>query len=133
MPTVVPKLVTNSVVTAPDHPKRYVALLLFGRPTESMAILFRTCLRPSNVLVQLRARYHHRGEAASEKCLSAATFVRPLLSERLLSHSDRHPTERSRDRALESYRKTASDQRMPALCRGLRKVLEWTREIVDAR
>ena len=31
---------------------------------------------PSNALVQLQARYHHRGEAASEKCLSAATFVR---------------------------------------------------------
>jgi hypothetical protein len=29
-----------------------------------------------NALVQLQARYHHRGEAASEKCLSAATFVR---------------------------------------------------------
>jgi hypothetical protein len=28
-----------------------------------------------NALVQLQARYHHRGEAASEKCLSAATFV----------------------------------------------------------
>ncbi len=29
-----------------------------------------------NALVQLQAQYHHRGEAASEKCLSAATFVR---------------------------------------------------------
>jgi len=29
-----------------------------------------------NALVQLQARYHHCGEAASEKCLSAATFVR---------------------------------------------------------
>jgi len=28
-----------------------------------------------NALVQLQARYNHRGEAASEKCLSAATFV----------------------------------------------------------
>src|SRR5712675_1837385 len=29
-----------------------------------------------NALVQLQAHYHHRGEAASETCLSAATFVR---------------------------------------------------------
>src|ERR1700674_3632307 len=29
-----------------------------------------------NALVQQQARYHHCGEAASEKCLSAATFVR---------------------------------------------------------
>jgi hypothetical protein len=28
-----------------------------------------------NALVQLQAHYHHCGEAASEKCLSAATFV----------------------------------------------------------
>jgi hypothetical protein len=32
-----------------------------------------------NALVQLQARYNHCGEAASEKCLSAATFVRLLL------------------------------------------------------
>ena len=32
----------------------------------------------SNALVQLQAHYNHRGEAASEKCLSAATFVRQL-------------------------------------------------------
>jgi hypothetical protein len=32
--------------------------------------------RLSNALVQLQAHYHHCGEAASEKCLSAATFVR---------------------------------------------------------
>jgi hypothetical protein len=31
---------------------------------------------PANALVQLQAQYHHCGEAASEKCLSAATFVR---------------------------------------------------------
>jgi len=30
---------------------------------------------PPNALVQLQAHYHHCGEAASEKCLSAATFV----------------------------------------------------------
>ena len=30
----------------------------------------------SNALVQLQAHYRRRGEAASEKCLSAATFVR---------------------------------------------------------
>jgi hypothetical protein len=29
-----------------------------------------------NALVQLQAQYNHCGEAASEKCLSAATFVR---------------------------------------------------------
>src|SRR3954471_1914449 len=43
--------------------------------------LLRVCLWPvmmPNALVQLQARYHHCGEAASEKCLSAATIVRPL-------------------------------------------------------
>jgi len=33
-------------------------------------------VRISNAQVQLQAHYHHCGEAASEKCLSAATFVR---------------------------------------------------------
>jgi len=33
------------------------------------------CFR-SNARVQLQALYNHRGEVASEKCLSAATFVR---------------------------------------------------------
>jgi hypothetical protein len=32
--------------------------------------------RPPNALVQLQAHYHDCGEAASEKCLSAAMFVR---------------------------------------------------------
>src|SRR5688500_13071947 len=32
--------------------------------------------RLPNALVQLQAQYNHCGEAASEKCLSAATFVR---------------------------------------------------------
>ena len=31
---------------------------------------------PPNAVVQLQAHYHHCGVAASEKCLSAATFVR---------------------------------------------------------
>ncbi len=35
------------------------------------------CVVTPNALVQLQARYHHCGEAASEKCLSAATLVRP--------------------------------------------------------
>jgi hypothetical protein len=35
----------------------------------------------SNALVQLQAHYHHCGEAASEKCLSAATFVRWQVSD----------------------------------------------------
>ncbi len=30
----------------------------------------------SNALVQLQARYNHCGDAASEECLSAATFVK---------------------------------------------------------
>jgi hypothetical protein len=30
----------------------------------------------ANAQVQLQAHYNHCGEAASEKCLSAATFVR---------------------------------------------------------
>ena len=33
---------------------------------------------PSNALVQLQAHYHHRGVVASEKCFSAAKFVRQL-------------------------------------------------------
>ena len=33
-------------------------------------------ISPPNALVQLQAQYHHCGVAASEKCLSAATFVR---------------------------------------------------------
>src|ERR1700724_3808533 len=32
-------------------------------------------LAPHNALVQVQARYYHCGEAASTKCLSAATFV----------------------------------------------------------
>jgi hypothetical protein len=36
----------------------------------------RVIFKRPNALVQLQARYNHRGEAASEKCLSAATFVR---------------------------------------------------------
>src|SRR5665811_1445586 len=38
--------------------------------------LTRLALGLPNALVQLQAQYHHCGEAASEKCLSAATFVR---------------------------------------------------------
>jgi len=34
--------------------------------------------QPANASVQLQALYHHCGEAASEKCLAAATFVRRL-------------------------------------------------------
>jgi hypothetical protein len=41
-----------------------------------------------NALVQLQAHYHHRGVAASEKCLSAATFVRPQVFEALLLFTD---------------------------------------------
>jgi hypothetical protein len=37
-----------------------------------------------NALVQLQAQYHDCGEAASEKCLSAATFVRRRASIRSL-------------------------------------------------
>jgi hypothetical protein len=32
-------------------------------------------LMNANAQVQLQAHYHHCGEAASEKCSSAATFV----------------------------------------------------------
>jgi hypothetical protein len=35
-----------------------------------------TRVSSSNAQVQLQARYNHFGEAASEKCLSAAMFVR---------------------------------------------------------
>jgi hypothetical protein len=39
-------------------------------------ILINTRVWLANALVQLQAQYNHCGEAASEKCLSAATFVR---------------------------------------------------------
>src|SRR5437868_8288573 len=39
----------------------------------------------SNALVQLQAHYLHCGEAASEKCLSAATFVRQRHERRVYS------------------------------------------------
>jgi hypothetical protein len=41
-------------------------------------------LHPPNALVQLQGHYNHRGEAASEKCLSAATFVRRRLGRRCI-------------------------------------------------
>jgi len=50
---------------------------------------------PPNALVQLQAHYRHCGEAASEKCLSAATFVswrgqsKASLCSRLLSPDSR--------------------------------------------
>src|SRR5450759_64956 len=75
-----------------------------------LAILFAEtpCLCPSNALVQLQAHYHHCGEAASEKCLSAATFVRPRgRKPHLGGHGDHSnvrlalPTNaRARDRAI---------------------------------
>src|SRR6059058_4424862 len=47
-------------------------------PSPSVAYSdFLQCMLLANAQVQLQARYHHRGEAASEKCLPAATFVRP--------------------------------------------------------
>ena len=45
--------------------------------TEDLLNVITSCRRLSNASVQLQALYNHRGEAASEKCLSAATFVRP--------------------------------------------------------
>jgi hypothetical protein len=42
-----------------------------------------------NALVQLQAQYNHRGVAASEKCLSAATFVRQASRKTLDNHSSR--------------------------------------------
>ena len=44
-------------VSLPQSPKQQIAL--------------------PNALIQLLAQYDHCGEAASEKCLAAATFVRP--------------------------------------------------------
>jgi hypothetical protein len=43
---------------------------------EPLLLLADRVRRLPNALVQLQARYHRCGEAASEKCLSAATFVR---------------------------------------------------------
>jgi hypothetical protein len=40
--------------------------------------------RQPNAFVQQQAQYHHRGEPASEKCLSAATFVRQRAQCRLV-------------------------------------------------
>src|SRR5206468_9065988 len=46
-------------------------------PSPSVAYSdFLQCMLLANAQVQLQAQYHHRGEAASEKCLPAATFVR---------------------------------------------------------
>src|SRR5438067_5678787 len=45
-------------------------------PRRKMLIRASWYAGPPNALVQLRAHYHHCGEAASEKCSSAATFVR---------------------------------------------------------
>src|SRR6185503_6407866 len=46
------------------------------RRVHRVIVIANFCLTTSNALVQLQAHYHHCGEAASEKCLSAATFVR---------------------------------------------------------
>ena len=47
-------------------------------------------VRTPNALVQLQAHYHHCGEAASEECLSAATFVRRLGDDFGLSEDGPH-------------------------------------------
>ena len=70
-----------------------------GRHRCSMLKFARTLLLP-NALVQLQAHYHHCGEAASEKCLSAATFVRPRRRQ-------------SRDRGLALRKITKSPRRVP--------------------
>jgi len=60
--------------TLQKEPNRRHALRRVGGPTSRDQ-------DPSaepNALVQLEAQYNHCGEAASEKCLSAATFVRQL-------------------------------------------------------
>jgi hypothetical protein len=41
----------------------------------------------SNALLQLQAQYHHCGVAASEKCLSAATFVRRRIATMCRAHT----------------------------------------------
>ena len=53
-------------------------LFAFGEPTRSSRHPMFGVL--PNALVQLQAHYHHCGEAASEKCLAAATFVRQRLT-----------------------------------------------------
>jgi hypothetical protein len=64
----------------------------------------RTSLDPQhlpNALVQLQAQYNHCGEAASEKCLSAATFVRSHGRSTLSCLNSRvHPLQRLLDRQL---------------------------------
>src|SRR5205085_10287546 len=57
-----------------------------------------TCVGlPPQALVQLQALYHHCGEAASEKCLSAATFVR---HRRGRAHTEE--TSRKRERSADN-------------------------------
>src|SRR6267378_2301033 len=71
----------------------------FGAFSVTMAFLkgsssLRLLMWMPNALVQLQARYYHCDEVASEKCLSAATFVRPsvrrpvLLTPWTLTESD---------------------------------------------
>jgi len=55
-----------------------------GQPLADANSLATSRARLPNALVQLQARYNHCGAAASEKCLSAATFVRQLVAKRNL-------------------------------------------------
>jgi hypothetical protein len=56
--------------------KRPCAHAQRARDNKGIRIAHLFLRRRSNALIQLQARYHHSGIAASKKCLSAATFVR---------------------------------------------------------
>ncbi len=64
-------------VEMPEHQStrgdRYVEPVGISLPDKG---LLRGAYAAANALVQLQAHYHHCGVAASEKCLSAAAFVR---------------------------------------------------------
>src|SRR5713101_4657081 len=70
-----PATMTPSVISRRAEMRWSTADLMLSIAPERVMHLRDGRLLP-NVLVQLQAQYHHCGEAASEKCLSAATFVR---------------------------------------------------------
>ena len=76
-----------------------------------------------NALVQLQAQYHHRGEAASEKCLSAATFVRrPRRADRARLPKSEYQEEAWTIRFFERYQESSRTGLPHSACRVERKV-----------
>ena len=99
------------VANASPHPS-------ISHPSARLISLYRRS-RP-NALVQLQAQYNHCGAAASEKCLSAATFVRPRVE---MGQGRTHgPLRRSPDQTAQWLRlrqETAMHPASPAFDRSL--------------